>query len=404
VELAARDGGCGNERRDSRQGQPRIERRGRRVVGNLPKLLHVFPTFAIGGAQVRFATLANALGQGFEHVAISLDGASGSERLVQPGVRFGLRPVSLRKRRLLGLADLPTFRGILREERPDLLVTYNWGAIEWALADRVRPICPHLHVVDGFGPEEAQGQLRRRVWMRRLALSGRTAVAVPSQTLHAVATGAWRLAPGRVHHIPNGIDAAALDEQARRPLDLGRQPGEALFGALAGLRPEKNLGRLLRIAALLPKDLPWRLVIGGDGPERAALERQARELGLAERIVFAGFVERPGALLGALDVFALTSDTEQMPISVLEAMAVGLPVLSTDVGDLRAMLPAKSRDACLFAQADEVGFAGRLAALLAAPEERRWLGALNRARAAEFRLETMVDRYDRLFRRLAAPG
>jgi glycosyltransferase involved in cell wall biosynthesis len=370
----------------------------------VPKLVHVFPTFAIGGAQVRFARLANALGQGFEHVAISLDGAGGSERLVQPGVRFRLRSFSVRKRRLLRLADLRTFRSILREEQPDLLVTYNWGAIEWALADRVRPICPHLHVVDGFGPEEAHGQLRRRVWMRRLALSGQTAVAVPSQTLHAVATGAWRLEPARVHHVPNGVDAAVLDDQARRPLDLGRQPGEVLFGTLAGLRPEKNLARLLRIASLLPKHLPWRLVIGGDGPERAALERRARDLGLAERIVFTGFVEHPGALLGALDVFALTSDTEQMPISVLEAMAVGLPVLSTVVGDLRDMLPAKSRDACLFARGEEAAFAGRLAALLATPDERRRLGALNGARAADFRLEAMVERYDRLFRRLAARG
>jgi L-malate glycosyltransferase len=370
----------------------------------VPKLLHVFPTFAIGGAQVRFAALANALRQGFEHVAISLDGAGGSERLVQSGVRFRLRPLSVRKRRLPSLADLRTFRSLLREERPDLLVTYNWGAIDWALADRIRPICPHLHVVDGFGPEEAHGQLRRRVWVRRLALSGHTEVVVPSKTLRALATGAWRLDPARVHDVPNGVDAAVLDEQARRPLDLCRQPGEVLFGTLAGLRPEKNLARLLRIAALLPKHLPWRLIIGGDGPERAMLERRARALGLAERIVFIGLVERPGALLGALDVFALTSDTEQMPISVLEAMAVGLPVLSSDVGDLRVMLPAESRDACLFAHGEEAAFAGRLAALLAAPDERRRLGALNRARAAEFRLEIMVNRYDRLFRRLAAPG
>jgi glycosyltransferase involved in cell wall biosynthesis len=367
------------------------------------RLLHAWSTFAIGGPQVRFAALCRGLGREFEHVVVSVDGNRDAAKLVDRGVQLRLRPVVCRRGGGLSATNLRVYRDVLREERPDLLVTYNWGAIEWALADRIRPVCRHLHVVDGFGPEEAHRQLRRRVWMRRLALSGRTAVAVPSQTLHALATGAWRLDPARVHHIPNGVDAAILDDQARRPFDLGRQPGEVLFGTLAGLRPEKNLARLLRIASLLPEGLPWRLVIGGDGPERAALERQARELGLAERIVFPGLVERPGALLGALDVFALTSDTEQMPISVLEAMAVGLPVLSTAVGDLRAMLPAESRDACLFAQGEEAAFAGRLAALLAAPDERRRLGALNRARAADFRLETMVERYDRLFRRLAAP-
>ena len=105
---------------------------------------------------------------------------------------------------------------------PDLLLTYNWGAIEWALADRIRPVCPHLHVVDGFGPEEARAQLPRRVWLRRLALSGRTTVVVPSQSLRALATAVWGLNPGRVRHIPNGVDAAALARQARQPFGLRR--------------------------------------------------------------------------------------------------------------------------------------------------------------------------------------
>jgi glycosyltransferase involved in cell wall biosynthesis len=344
------------------------------------------------------------LAQDFEHVTISLDGVHSAARLLTPAARFRLRPLGVRKAPLLSLANLRSFRDLLREERPDLLVTYNWGAIEWALADRIRPICPHLHVIDGFGAEEAHGSLRRRAWVRRLVLSGRTAIVVPSQTLRTLATAGWKLDPARVHLIPNGVDAAALDEQARQPLSLRRHREERLFGTLAGLRPEKNLARLLRIAALLPDAPAWRLVIAGDGPERGALEQQARDLGLADRVVFTGLVDRPGALLGALDVFALSSDTEQMPISVLEAMAVGLPVLSTDAGDLRAMLPAQSRDICLFARDDEAAFAGRLATLLASADERRRLGELNRARAADFRLEAMVERYDRLFRRVAAYG
>ena len=287
---------------------------------------------------------------------------------------------------------------------PDLLLTYNWGAIEWALADRIRPVCPHLHVVDGFGPEEARAQLPRRVWLRRLALSGRTTVVVPSQSLRALATAVWGLNPGRVRHIPNGVDAAALARQARQPFGLRRYPDERLFGTLAGLRPEKNLERLLRIAALLPEGIPWRLVIAGEGAQGAALEALARELGLAERVTFAGFVDRPGSVLGELDVYVLTSDTEQMPIAVLEAMAAGLPVLATDVGDLSLMLPLASRDTCLFGRGQEPAFAARLAALLTAPDERRRLGALNREKAAEFTLQAMVGRYGRLLRDLIAAG
>ncbi len=367
----------------------------------LLKLMHVFPTFAVGGAQMRFATLANALGPELEHVVVSLDGVGGAENLVRPGMRLRRRPARARKGRGLSLRNLAAFRRALREERPDLLLTYNWGAIEWALADRFRPICPHLHVVDGFGPEEAVRQLPRRVWMRRLALSGATTVVVPSHALRRLVIETWKLDPMRVRHIPNGVDAAALAREARQPWGLRRRADERLFGTLGGLRPEKNLGRLLRIAAMLPRDHAWRLVIAGAGGQRADLEAQAHALGLSERVVFTGFVDRPGSVLGELDVYVLTSDTEQMPISVLEAMAVGLPVLATDVGDLRLMLPAESRNTCVFARDQEKAFADRLAALLASPDERRRLGALNRAKAAEFGLEAMVVSYDRLFRELA---
>jgi glycosyltransferase involved in cell wall biosynthesis len=337
-------------------------------------------------------------------VVVSVDGDQNAARLFDRGVRLRMRAVSARRGGGLSLTNLQTFRSVLRNERPDLLLTYNWGAIEWALADRIRPLCPHLHVVDGFGPEEALTQLPRRVWLRRLALSGRTIVVVPAQSLRTVVTEVWRLASGRVRHIPNGVDAAALASQARQPFGLRRQPDERLFGTLAGLRPEKNLERLLRIAALLPDVIPWRLVIAGEGAQRAQLEARTRELGLAGRVVFTGFVHRPGSLLGELDVYVLTSDTEQMPISVLEAMAVGLPVLATDVGDLRLMLPPASGDTCLFGRNEEAAFAARLAALLAAPDECRRSGALNRERAAEFSLEAMVARYDRLLRDLIAAG
>ena len=372
------------------------------AAGGSIRLLHVFSTFAIGGPQVRFAALCRGLGPAFEHVVVSVDGKRDAAGLIGGGVR--LLPVTARKGGGLSAANLRAFRNLLREQRPDLLLTYNWGAIEWALAGRFRPVCPHVHVVDGFGSEEALRQLPRRVWLRRLALSGPTTVVVPSHTLRRLVIETWKLDPARVCHIPNGVDAAALAQEARQPFGLRRPPDERLFGTLGGLRPEKKLGRLLDIAAVLPKGMRWRLVIAGEGGQRAALEAQARALGLSERVVFTGFVDRPGSFLGELDVFVLTSDTEQMPISVLEAMALGLPVLATDVGDLRIMLPAESRNTCIFARCEETAFAERLAALLASPDERRRLGALNRAKAAEFSLEAMVARYDRLFRGLVGRG
>ena len=88
---------------------------------------------------------------------------------------------------------------------------------------------------------------------------------------------------------------------------------------------------------MLDTSLPVRLVIAGDGAERATLEQFAQELGISDRVVFTGHM-LPEAVLGSFDVFALSSDTEQMPNAVLEAMAARLPVASVDVGDVKDMV------------------------------------------------------------------
>ena len=133
---------------------------------------------------------------------------------------------------------------------PALLVTYNWGAIEWALAATFTNI-PYVHVVDGFGPEEAERQLARRVWFRRLALARCSRIVVPSRTLHRLAKEVWRLPDNRIVHIPNGIDA---DRFARQPdaqllSALGIPRDRRIVGTVATLRPEKNIARLLRAFA-----------------------------------------------------------------------------------------------------------------------------------------------------------
>ena len=89
--------------------------------------------------------------------------------------------------------------------------------------------------------------------------------------------------------------------------------------------------------------LPARLVIVGDGPERAALERLSRRARAGRAGGFAGHLADPAPLYAGFDIFALSSDTEQMPLSVLEAMASGLPVAATDVGDVAAMLAAENQ-------------------------------------------------------------
>ncbi|MFO1056641.1 MAG: glycosyltransferase family 4 protein [Dongiaceae bacterium] len=360
-------------------------------------LLHVFPSFRVGGSQARLATLANALPDRYRHTIVALDGAFDCESRLAAGVERRLDRVALDG---IGLAArLRAIRARLRALRPDLLLTYNWGAIEWALANRLQPFCRHVHFEDGFGPDELERQLPRRVLGRRLALSGRSTVVVPSRTLERIALEQWRLSPARVRYIANGVDCArfgaALDPAALPQLAAG--PAPLLVGTVAALRPEKNLARLIRATAPLFARFALRLVIVGDGEERPRLQALAAALGLAERVIFTGARPDPERILPLLDVFALSSDTEQMPLTLLEAMAAGRAVASVDAGDVRAMLPAENRR-FVVAREDEAGLTDAIGTLLADPALRTRLAAANRRRAeTEFSLTRMVATYDRLF-------
>jgi glycosyltransferase involved in cell wall biosynthesis len=337
------------------------------------RLLHVFSTFAVGGPQVRFCTLADRLGPGWHHDIVAMDGNTACRERLAPHISIGFLGIDIKKGDTFG--NVRRFFRVLRGVRPDLLVTYNWGSIEWALANLFARR-PHVHIEDGFGPEERDRQLFRRVLLRRLALR-RATVALPSQTLWRIATGVWRLPHARVRYLPNGIDLARFADGPA--LDW---PGEGpVIGTVAALRAEKNLARLLRAFALVRRDRPARL---------------AENLGVASSTTFAGHLEQTPRAYRGFDVFALSSDTEQMPLSVLEAMAAGLPVAATDVGDVAAMLAEANRP--FVSALDDTALAAAIKTLLERPELRAALGAANRARAErDYDEATMVRGYAALF-------
>ena len=110
------------------------------------------------------------------------------------------------------------------------------------------------------------------------------------------------------------------------------------------MRPEKNLTRLIEAFAIsVAKEPALRLVIVGDGAERPSLEAAAARFGVADKVLFTGYIADPAPVLALFDIFALSSDTEQMPISVLEAMASRLPVAGVDVGDVRHIVSDRNK-------------------------------------------------------------
>lgn len=353
-----------------------------------PLLLSVFPTFAVGGAQIRFTSLANHLGTAWRHAIVSMDGVTTARERLAPGLDLAFMPVEVRKGDLVG--NVRRFRRLLREIAPATMLTHNFGSIEWAMANRL-PLTRHIHVEDGFGPEERRTQLPRRVWLRRLCLRRRPIV-LPSRTLMQIAREVWQIDPANLHYVPNGIDLARFPTPTL--CDAWRGDGPVI-GTVAALRPEKNVGRLIRAFHLTAMQAPARLVLVGDGPQRHELEALTIELGLSGRVHFAGHVSQPDAIISTFDIFAISSDTEQMPLSLLEAMAAGLPVAATNVGDIGPMLPEAGR--AFVTSCSDAALAGALTALVKDAPLRRELGRLSRARVAqEFDQADMFRRWSTL--------
>jgi len=367
--------------------------------GRLPRVLHCHSTFSAGGKEVRCTRLMNAWGPRLEHVIISAEPqAMGARALIDTGVRAAFPE------------DFPALKGLPTPGRLaalaaalkgyDLICTYNWGGLDVVMAHRLfaraMRLAPLVHHEDGFNEDEAAGLKPRRNRYRRAALPGAAKVIVPSQTLEAIALEVWHQPRSRVERIANGIDTAAFNAPPQPDaLPLEKPAGQHWVGTLAGLRAVKQLPRLVEAFALLPVD--WHLVICGEGPERGAILAVAERLGIAARVHLPGSVRDPARVIGLFDIFALSSQSEQFPLSVVEAMAAGLPVAAPGVGDIAAMVAEPNR-AFITPPGDGPALGAALVRLATDSDLRARIGAANQARARDaFDFAAMLARYQAVY-------
>jgi glycosyltransferase involved in cell wall biosynthesis len=360
-------------------------------------ILHLHSSFSLGGKEARAVRLMNAFGDAARHTIVSgVPDQLGARDAIAKGVRY---EIAQDPPALTGRPSVARYEALARfMRRFDLVLTYNWGAIDGVMARRVFPkgTPPLVHHEDGFNADEARGLKIERNVYRRIALGAAHALVVPSEVLEEIARRTWKQPAARLHRIANGIDTALY---AGKP-ELRAIPGfvpngkEVVIGALAGLREVKNLPLLVRACGGIAGR--FRLVIVGEGPERAAIESTAAAMGIADRVVMPGFLGRPHRFDGHFDIIALSSASEQFPISVVEGMAAGLPVVSTPVGDVPRMVAAEN--APFVTGGDEVLLRDALQALVSDAALRSRVGAANRAKArAEFDEGIMIARYKALY-------
>ncbi|GAA0589037.1 glycosyltransferase [Actinomadura livida] len=293
----------------------------------MTRVLHVITGLEHGGAERQLVLLLRHLPVACEVATLTRTGTLGAQ-LRAAGVP--VHEIGMRHNR--DLAALPRLARLIRRGRYDVVHTHLYracvyGRIAARMAGTPRIVATEHSLGDGHieGRVPSRGV---RILYRATERLGSATVAV-SPTVAARLCG-WGVRPGRIVVIPNAIDAAGFAfDAARRAATrrrLGIAPDERIVGAVGRLVPTKRFDLLVEAVAPLRG---VRLLLVGTGPERARLERLARDLGATGRVLFAGGTSDVAGALAAMDVLAAPSVQESFGLAVLEGLAAGLPVLYT---------------------------------------------------------------------------
>jgi len=298
---------------------------------------------------------------------------------------------------------LGRLKKLLRERRIDALVTVGAGdKMFWGrLAARQARVPVILSALHSTGWPDGIGRINR-------TLTGITDGFIAVAQSHGKFLVDFERFPSeKVHVIPNGIDTDRF-QFSNEKRTFWRQrlgiPGNApVCGIVAALRPEKNHLLFLRSAALTLKQIPdAHFMVVGDGPELEKLEMAVRENCLQPRVHFTGSCSDVPGILSAMDLFALSSQNEASPVSILEAMSCNRPVVATDVGSIsESVLHGKT--GYLVESGDAAAMSQYWCKVLANETLQTHLGEASRRHVVDHAsLAVMVDGYESLIESIFA--
>ena len=321
--------------------------------------------------------------------------AQAVERLERGGVRF----LGLERRSRIELWAWRPLVKLLREERVDVVHAHKFGANVWGVIigrfAGVPVVITHEH---GWSFE---GDPLKRFLDRELIARGSNAFVAVSREDQRRMVEVERIKREDTVFVPNGIPPlpAPTGHDVRGELDIA--PGQPVVGTVGFLREPKGMDNLVRATAALARSLPTvKVLVAGEGPDRQMLERLIDELGVRDNVMLLGLRRDVPDVLAALDVAVCPSDSEGSPLSVMEYMDAGLPVVGTRVGGVPDLID-EGVEGLLVPRRDPEALAAALAKLLQDPATARAMGERGRARRArEFDIDVMVSNLESLYLRL----
>ncbi|HEY1249016.1 MAG TPA: glycosyltransferase [Nitrososphaera sp.] len=358
------------------------------------KILHAVPSFGLGGMEKVICSVINSTSDKYEHELLSIDNNKEAVKWIKAQ---NIKLVDFYKSDIRHIFFKLLYK-IIKARKPHILMTYNWGSTDAIWLGRLAGVTKIVHNEHGFNIDEAIALSARRSLVRFCVYRMASKTIVVSNELLRMMKNKFHLNHRKLAFIPNGVNTDyyiqdfSEREKVRAALDF--KSTDFAVGFSGRLDPVKNFDLMVQVFLHCHSNDPnFRLLIIGDGPEKEHIENLCKSVNIQKHVRLVGKKDEVLPYLRALDAFLLTSHREQMPMTLLEAMSVGVPVVASKVGEIPYMID-DGMDGFLVSPTIAPETWSRILISLKNDDSYKNIGILARKKIMDkFQEETMVNCY-----------
>ena len=372
-----------------------------------PTIAHVLHRLDIAGAEVLAAELARRLSRQFRFVFICLDGGG---PLAEQLSGEGFDVITFKRQPGLDVRLIRSLRSSITDHAIDLIHAHQYTPFFYTAAARLLRLGPaHPPIIfTEHGRHYPDQRKTRRVFANRLLLRCHDRVTAVGRFVKQALVNNEAIAAGRIDVIYNGVDPSRFrsgdsEQRAAVRQSLGIEPDAPLVLQVARFHPVKDHATAVRsFARVTSTNAPAHLLLAGDGATRSDIEQLTNSLGLTSRVHFLGVRTDIPHLMAAADVFLLSSESEGLCVTLLEAMAAALPIVATAVGG-NGEVVVDGQTGLLSPRGCDEALATNLTAMLSDPQRSRQMGRAGSDRLlAHFTQQKMHSAYADLYQTMLA--